>query len=44
MGGSKAIDRLVVNENDAATGNQSYGDAAQKNDETTSPKATQTCF
>ena len=44
MAGSKSIDRLVVGENDAATDNQSHGDAAQEDDKTTSPKATQTCF
>ena len=44
MGGSKSIDRLVVDENDAAAENQSHGDAAQEDDETTPPKATQTCF
>ena len=44
MGGSKAIDGLVVDKNDAAAGNQSHGDAAQEDDETTSPKATQTRF
>jgi len=44
MAGSKSIDRLVVDENDAPTHNQSHGDAAEEDDETTSPKATQTCF